>query len=88
MGTINVDRNAWRERRYKVFNEKIDACKNHSRYEWLRKYANDAMYANEGGGYEMIKAEDFIKRIEEMPVSYIIDWLDNKNNLERKEKYE
>lgn len=85
---MSVDKRAWREKRYKLFNEKIDSLKDHEKYEWLRKYANDAMYANEGGGYEMIKAEDFIKRIEEMPVPYIRDWLDGKNKLERKEKYE
>ena len=33
-------------------------------------------------GYLMIKAEDFIKRIEEMPLDYIRDWLDGKNQLE------
>lgn len=39
-------------------------------------------------GYLMIKAEDFIKCIEKMPLEYIRDWLDGKNQLEWKPKYQ
>jgi len=72
----------WAASRYKVFEEKIEALKDHPKYPWLRKYADDAKIANEGGGYYMIKAEDFIERIENADVSYIRDWLDGKNQLE------
>ena len=66
----------WAAARYKVFEEKIESLKDHEKYPWLRKYADDAKHWNEGGGYYMIKAEDFIKRIEQAPVEYIRDWLD------------
>ena len=36
----------------------------------------------------MIKAEDFIERIEKMPIVYIEDWLDGKNKLEWKPEFE
>lgn len=72
----------WAMSRYMVFEEKINALKDHPKYPWLRKYADDAKVANEGGGYYMIKAEDFIERIENADVSYIRDWLDGKNQLE------
>ena len=75
-------RREWAEKRYRLFNEKIDSFKDHEKYSWLRKYANDAIVHNEGGGYTMIVAEDFIKRIEQMPLEYIRDWLDGKNKLE------
>ena len=76
------DRREWRKRRYALFNEKIDSFKDHDKYSWLRKYADDAMYHNEGGGHSMIVAEDFIKRIEKMPIDYILGWLDGENQLE------
>lgn len=79
---IIPDYNEWRKNRYRIFNEKISHFKDHPRYEWLRKYANDAMNANESCGYLQIKGEDFIKRIEKMPLDYIKDWLDGKNKLE------
>ena len=72
----------WAAVRYKEFEEKIESLKDHEKYPWLRKYANDARRCNEGWGYFMIKAEDFIKRIEQAPVEYIRDWLDGKNQLE------
>lgn len=76
------DMKTWREERYKLFNEKINHFKNHSKYEWLRKYADDAIQCNEGSGYLLIKANDFIKRIENASLKYISDWLENKNQLE------
>lgn len=83
------DRNEWAKQRYKLFNEKIDSFKEHKAYSsWLRKYADDAIKWNEMSGYLMIKAEDFIKRIEKMPLEYIRDWLDGKNQLEWKLEYQ
>lgn len=76
------DMRVWRENRYRIFNEKINHFKDHPKYEWLRKYADEAMRFNEGAGYDMIKAADFIKRIEKAPIEYIADWLDGKNQLE------
>lgn len=59
------DRNEWAKQRYKLFNEKIDSFKGHKAFSsWLRQYADDAIKWNEMSGYFMIKAEDFIKRIE------------------------
>ncbi len=75
----------WKEKRYALFNKKIDSFKNHEKYEWLRKYADDAINANEMCGLLQIKAEDFIERIESMPSDYIIDWLNRKNKLEWRE---
>lgn len=79
--------NEWREKRYKVFNEKIDSFKGHEKYSWLRQYADDALKWNEMSGYLMVKAEDFIERIEKMPLDYIKDWLDGKNQLEWKPEF-
>lgn len=83
------DRNKWAEQRYKLFNEKIDSFKSHKAYSsWLRQYADDAIKWNEMSGYLVVKAEDFIKRIEKMPLEYIRDWLDGKNQLEWKTEYQ
>lgn len=79
--------NEWREKRYKVFNEKIDSFKGCEKYSWLREYADDALKWNEMSGYLMVKAEDFIERIEKMPLDYIKDWLDEKNQLEWKPEF-
>lgn len=76
------NRNKWAEKRYKNFNEKIDSFKGHEKYSWLREYANEAIVHNETSGYLMIKAEDFIKRIEKMPLEYIKGWIEGRNNLE------
>ncbi|WP_373124777.1 hypothetical protein [Blautia producta] len=77
----------WREKRYKLFNEKIEAFKNHPKYGWLREYADEAIIWNEGFGFLMIKAADFIERIEKMPHEYINDWLEGKNQLEWKPEF-
>lgn len=79
--------NEWRKNRYKLFNEKIDSFKEHNKYIWLRKYADEAIKWNEMSGYLMIKAEDFIKRIEKMPLEYIRGWLDGNNQLEWKPEF-
>ncbi len=76
-----MNKHEWRKNRYKVFNEKIDAFKGHPKYSELRKQADDAMIANEGGGFTMIVAEDFIKRIEENSVENIRAWLDGERKL-------
>ena len=75
-------REEWSKKRYALFNSKINFFKEHPKYGKLRKYADDAIYYNEGSGYLMIKAEDFIERIEAAPLDYIRDWLDGKNQLE------
>lgn len=82
MKTCRANHAEWRKNRYALFNSKIDHFKNHPKYGWLRQYADEAMGWNEGFGYHAIKAEDFIERIEKMPLEYIRDWLDGKNQLE------
>ena len=77
-----MNRQEWRQVRYELFNQKIDAFSEHPKYGWLRKYADDAILWNEMYGYFQIKAEDFIKRIERAALGYIRDWLDGKNQLE------
>lgn len=84
---MNCECENWRKSRYKTFNEKIDSFADHEKYSWLRKYANEAMTWNEGCGYLAIKAEDFIERIEKMPLDYIKEWLDGKNKLEWKPEF-
>lgn len=71
-----MDLNEWRKNRYRVFNEKIDAMKDHPRYDELRKHADQMMRDNEAWGHVMIVAEDYIKRIEENPIGNIRAWLD------------
>ena len=88
MKTKLHDRNEWAKKRYKLFNEKIDSFKNHKAYSsWLRQYADEAIKWNEMSGYLMIKAMDFIERIEKMPLDYITDWIDGKNQLEWKPEH-
>ncbi len=65
------------------FNKKINAIKNHNKYNWLREYADQVLIHHTDYGFYGIKARDFMDRIVEMPIDYIIDWLDGKNNLER-----
>lgn len=74
--------------RYQMFNKKIDSFKNRADYKWLRQYADEAIKWNEMTGYFQIKAEDFIRRIEKMPLSYIENWLNGKNKLEWKEEFQ
>lgn len=67
-----------------IFNNKINTFSNHPKFNWLRKYANDAIdnFDNFANRLQQIKAEDFVERIISMPLSYIQDWLDDKNQLE------
>ena len=74
--------------RYKLFNEKINHFEQHNKFEWLRNYADDAIRWNEMCGFLQIKAEDFIKRIEKMPLTYIEDWLNGKNQLDWKPEFQ
>ena len=82
MTHCKIDMASWHENRYRLFNSKIDYFKEHSKYHWLREFADDAIRFNGGCGYYQIKAEDFIKRIESASLAYIQDWLDGKNQLE------
>lgn len=87
MNTNISNMNEWRKNRYKLFNDKINSFKDHEKFSWLRQYADETIHWNEMCGYLQIKAEDFIKRIEKMPLSYIEDWLNGKNQLEWKPKF-
>jgi len=71
----------WEKSRFKIFNGKIEAFKDHPKYASLRKQADDAIRYYSGFGYAAIAAEDFIERIEAMPLDYIRDWLGGKNEL-------
>ena len=71
----------WREGRYRAFNEKINAFKDRPDFELFRKKADDEILRNEGGGWSMIAAADFIKRIEDNPIENIRMWLDGKAEL-------
>ena len=73
---------------FNEFNNKIDSFKNHSHYQWLRQYADETIcnFDNFATRLKQIEAEDFIERIIAMPLSYIRDWLDNKNQLEWREQ--
>lgn len=66
----------WRKNRYRVFNEKIDALKDHPKYPWLRAEADKAMRMNEGAGWDAIAGETFIEQIEKSPIEVIREWLD------------
>ena len=68
--------------RVNAFNEKIDNFKEHPKYDWLRKYANEALTWDSCCGFYQIKANDFINRIIKANLDYIRDWLDGKNQLE------
>lgn len=77
----NYDNTA-REKRINLFNQKIDYFVQHSKYEWLRKYSDEALHWDTCAGFYQIKAADFIDRIINASIDYIRDWLDGKNNLE------
>lgn len=64
------------------FNSKINAMKNHPKFSWLRKYADDAINYHTGVGCYQIKADDFMDRIIAAPINIIESWLDGKNQLE------
>jgi aminoglycoside/choline kinase family phosphotransferase len=64
------------------FNDKINYFKDHSKYLWLRDYADGALIYHTEYGALAIKSIDFMDRIIAKPVEYIQDWLDGKNKLE------
>lgn len=81
---------AFKDPRFNLFNAKIDYFKEHPKYEWLRKFADEAIdwYDGYANRILQIKAEDFVERIEKMPFDYIEDWLDGKNQLEWKPEWQ
>ena len=66
----------WRKNRYRIFNEKIDALKDHPKYGWLREQADKAIRMNESWGWDMIAGETFIEQIENSPIERIREWLE------------
>lgn len=69
-----------------TFNKKIDHFSYRTDYPQLRKKADEALCVSSGYGLQPIIAMDIIERIAAMPLDYIRDWLDGKNELEwRKE---
>ena len=72
----------------KAFNDKINAFKNHSKYNWLREYSDTAIANHTGAGFLQIRAADFMDRIIAMPINYIEDWLDGKNELQWTKEFE
>lgn len=71
----------------KAFQIKIEAFKDHPKYAYLKKQADNAIIQNMGAGFSSIRANDFMKRIIVLPKDYIRDWLDGKNKLEWLEEY-
>ena len=69
-----------------TFNEKIDHFSGHKGYEALRKNADKAISSYTGFGLECIIHTDFMDRIIAMPLDYIQDWLDGKNELKWREQ--
>lgn len=70
-----------------TFNSKINHFQDHTKYNWLREYADDALRFHIGFGHLAIKAVDFMDRIIAMPIDYIEDWLNDKNKLEWTEEF-
>lgn len=69
-----------------TFNEKIDHFFGHKGYKELRKNADKAISSFSGFGLESIVSTDFMDRIIAMPLDYIQDWLDGKNELKWREQ--
>lgn len=69
-----------------TFNEKINYFFGHKGYETLRKNADKALGSYTGFGLESIIYTDFMDRIIAMPLDYIQDWLDGKNELKWREQ--
>lgn len=64
-----------------LFNKKIDSFLGCQNYEILKKKA-DEVNCSHSFGLENILYTDFMERIIAMPIEYIQDWLDGKNQLE------
>ena len=69
-----------------TFNKKIDHFSGHKKYEKLREQADKVISSFGGYGLENIICKDFLDRIIAMPLDYIQDWLDEKNELEWREQ--
>lgn len=65
-----------------VFDRKIEHFKGHKNYAKLRESADGALMNHAGFGLDAIHAQDFMNRIVKMPLPYIQDWMDGKNQLE------
>lgn len=65
-----------------AFMEKVARFENHYNFSRLEDMANQAIAANPSFGIWATSSNDFMRRIIEMPSSYIVDWLEGKNNLE------
>ena len=63
------------------FDNKIEEMKYHEKYRWLKAQADKAKQMFDSFGLDRIRGEDFIERIAAMPLDYISDWLDGKNQL-------
>lgn len=70
-----------------AFQRKIEVFKNHSKYDWLKKQADEAIIHNTYCGIESIIANDFMKRIITLPRAHITEWLNGSNELEWLEEY-
>ena len=69
-----------------IANEKADSLSYHEKYPKLREQLDRAISLWGGYGLDCIIAADIIERLVAMPIEYIKDWLDGKNELEwRKE---
>lgn len=65
-----------------AFECKVQCLENHPNFSRLEGMAREAVLVQSGFGRSAIAADDFMRRIVELPTSYISDWLDGKNNLE------
>lgn len=63
------------------FNEKIDSFSERPDYPEMRKKADEYERLWSSFGLDAIIAQDFVERIAAMPLEYIADWLDGKNEL-------
>ena len=70
----------------KTFDSKINYFYSHKGYKKLRENADKALSSYTGFGLESIIYSDFMDRIIAMPLDYIQDWLDGKNELKWREE--
>lgn len=66
----------------KAFDNKINKLREHKNFCNLLEKAEWAKINNTTCGLDSIIANDFMKRIITMPLDYIKNWLEDKNNLE------
>lgn len=70
----------------KTFDSKINYFYSHKGYKKLRENADKALSSYTGFGLDSIIYSDFMDRIIAMPLDYIKDWLDGKNELKWREE--